>query len=74
LKSDFDIDSESRCCSTIIGRKFDTTMVVRAEESRTIGELGVRNQRRFLYFAGVVTHPCSITASRPLLIWPDEHR
>ncbi|MCJ0907047.1 hypothetical protein [Rhodococcus sp. ARC_M6] len=36
-----DTDPESRWCSTIIGYKFDTTVAVRAEESRDIGELGV---------------------------------
>lgn len=49
LKSDFDIDPESRWCSSIIGHKFDTTIAVRAEESRAIGELGIRNLRRLQY-------------------------
>jgi hypothetical protein len=49
LKSDFDIDPESRWCSTIIGKEFDTTVAVRVEESQAIGELGVRNLRRLQY-------------------------
>ncbi|MBQ9056497.1 hypothetical protein [Rhodococcus sp. (in: high G+C Gram-positive bacteria)] len=49
LKVDVDTDPESRWCSSIIGHKFDTTIAVRAEESRAIGELGIRNLRRLQY-------------------------
>lgn len=48
-KVDVDADPESRWCSSIIGHKFDTTIAVRAEESRAIGELGIRNLRRLQY-------------------------
>src|SRR5690606_30503940 len=39
-------DPESRWCPSLIAHHFDTTIKVRDEEARAIGELGIRNLRR----------------------------
>ena len=46
FKPDFDIDPKSHWCSPIIGHRFDTTIAVRAAESRAIDKLGIRNLQR----------------------------
>lgn len=42
-------DPESRWCSPLVAHHFDTTIDLRDDEARAIGELGVRNLRRLQY-------------------------
>ena len=49
LSGTLDLDTESRWCSPLVGHQFGTTIDLRDDEVRAIGELGVRNLRRLQY-------------------------